>query len=208
VATEPIIVDPDDYDQRDAVAKTLTLLERVADENALGDYSVVDKPLGRYFGLYKPLGRLYYDSKVCRRPVKTPGYAWSFTGYKADRTAPGVIAHEMGHHAWEVITRRLDGGVVSRRRRTMYLVWKEIAKKEAEVTSYASHIPEEDFAEAFKVFVLNPDLLRTGRPVRWAAMSALGLKPAFDVPWELVLIHAHDKIIAAAKKWIAKGGAR
>lgn len=200
MASFPIVVDPFDYDQIAAVLATLELLEHFARENSLSAYTVEDERLGRYFGLYRPLGRISYDSKRCLKPVKTPGYAWSYTGYKSDRTAPGVLAHEMGHHVWEC----LCGPVPRRRRqRKLFPVWSDVIRVEAAVTSYGN-IPEEDFAETLRIFILNPDLLRTGRPQRYELLTQLGLKPAFDMPWRDILLFAHDKFISAAESWIKK----
>src|SRR5690606_20140853 len=43
-------------------------------------------------------GVIFVNLKKSRVPTKAPGFQWSYTGYKADVTAPGVLAHELGHY--------------------------------------------------------------------------------------------------------------
>ena len=128
-----------------------------------------------------------YNLKRSRVPVKTPGFSWSYTGYKADLTVAGVLAHEFGHY--------LDD--------TLKMPSKKIKKeigKEKKVSSYEPNTMEV-FAESVKLFVLNPDLLRVGRPKRYKFLIALGLKPVIADTWQTVLGNAHPKFIAAATNW-------
>jgi hypothetical protein len=125
---------------------------------------------------------------VCRPATRTPGYAWSFPGYKADTTPTGVVAHEVGHHVDAVMrVGELRG-------------WD----RETRVSSYEPN-RDEAFAEAFKLFVTNPDLLRVGRPRRWELLIGLGLDPGDLTPWDEVLTDrgAHPRFVAAARNWIS-----
>lgn len=138
------------------------------------------------FGWYRR-GKIHINMMKCRLPVKTPGYSWSFPGYKADLTPVGVYTHELGHHVDKLFGHpRLTG-------------WS----KEPRVTSYEPNRGEA-FAEAFKLFATNPDLLRVGRPVRWEFLLEHGLvSPDELVPWGDVLRRrgAHDKLLKAAENW-------
>lgn len=140
-------------------------------------------------------GHVFVNLPKSSLPTRTPGYAWSFPGYKADMTPVGVLAHETGHHVDELLgsDRPLTG-------------WRA----EAPVSGYEPDRAER-FAEAFRLFVTNPDLLRAGRPVRWAHLTeVLGLDPGPLVPWDQVLAErgAHARFLVAAKNWVAKGSTR
>lgn len=121
-------------------------------------------------------------------PVKTPGFSWSFTGYKADLTYLGIIAHELGH--WmDFKTKGLDKAFIS------------VVKKEAPVSSYEPNI-HEAIAEAFKLYILNPDLLKRGRPLRYEALKSFGLKTIHNMTHEEVLTYAHPKLLKASYNWM------
>lgn len=134
--------------------------------------------------------RLRYNIKRCRTPVNNPGFAWSYTGYKSDMTVAGVVAHEFGHYIDDIL-------------KTPSKRIKKAVAGESCVTSYEPNTYE-IFAEAFRVFVLNPELLKIGRPKRYAFFEGLGLKPVILDNWEYVLGHAHNKIINAAHSWIKR----
>lgn len=127
--------------------------------------------------------RIEINLKKCKSPVITPGFSWSFTGYKSDVTPSGVLAHEIGHY--------LD-----------YLSgWKyskniPIKKK---ITSYEPN-KLESFAETIRLFILNPDLLKTKWVERYNYIIQLGLKPIITDSWQEVLINAHEKIINQCNK--------
>jgi hypothetical protein len=92
--------------------------------------------------------------------IGTSGRQWSFPGYTVDRTPYGVIAHELAHH--------LDGaegaagGHFGR-------VWAA-KTREAPISGYAPNY-NEWFAEMFRVYVTNPDLLRRLRPKTFELMA-------------------------------------
>jgi hypothetical protein len=134
--------------------------------------------------------RLLYNIKRCRTPINVPGFAWSYTGYKSDMTVAGVLAHEFGHYIDDIHknpSKRI----------------KKAIGTESCVTSYEPNLYE-IFAEAFRVFVLNPNLLQIGRPRRYNYFIELGLKPVVLDDWEYVLGNAHPKIISAAKSWLKR----
>lgn len=123
------------------------------------------------------------------RPVtKTPGFSWTFPGWKADLTALGIVTHEVGHHIHAQFP----------------MIDTRDWRREAPVTSYEPN-RHESFAEAVKLFLTNPDLLRVGRPIRYATLTSILAVPHL-VPWRDVLNArgAHEKFISAATNWIAR----
>lgn len=83
--------------------------------------------------------------------------AWSWPGNTTDREPYGVLAHELGHHCDYTV-----GGMKGD-------YWSDhsmdIAKSSGEqpISGYADNVAEW-YAEMFRVFVTNPDLLRHLRP--------------------------------------------
>lgn len=137
-------------------------------------------------------GQVHINLARNRPPTKTPGFAWSFPGYKADMTPVGVIAHETGHHIDRL---RCHRSLPSR--------WLE----EAPVSGYEPN-RNESVAEAIRLMITNPDLLRAGRPARFTTLhEAWDIEPVALDDWEQVLIDrgAHEKFLAAAKNWIKRG---
>jgi hypothetical protein len=138
-----------------------------------------------------------------------PGYggrAWSWPGYIIDRTPYGVYQHELGHHVDCVLgghTRRGFGGLSPG-------LWKQA--NEPAITGYPDEYddPEERaaewFAEAFRLFVTNPDLLRAFRPATHAALLGAGLKPVTARPWRTILeaSGAPERTLAMAAKKVSK----
>lgn len=138
---------------------------------------------------------MFVNLKRSRVPVKVPGFQWSFTGFKADLTAPGILAHETGHHVHNLLNPRFGA-------QNVIAMIRKCAANEPRVSSYEPNA-HETFAEAMRLFILNPELLREGRPIRWAMLTGdLNLKPLHAAPWRDVLVHAHPRLIAAAEKWI------
>ena len=145
-------------------------------------------------GFYRPTV-VSYCSVNHSLPVKVPVRAWSFPGYKADVTPVGVIAHEVGHHVDHLTDLR----------KKFKTEWESVVQQEPAVTSYEPH-PGEAFAEALRLFITNPHLLRLGRPKRYAFIThTLQLMPLHDEPWHVVLFHAHERFHEVARKWISSG---
>jgi len=111
-----------------------------------------------------------------------PIRAWSYSGWKSDRTAPGVTAHEVGHHVDQELQEPSSSVQLDR------------------VTGYSAVHPEEAWAEAVRVFILNPDLLRSLFPRSYKALVDCGLRPIVDLTWQQVLVHAHPRYHELALK--------
>lgn len=125
--------------------------------------------------------------------IGTAGRAWSYPGYVIDRTPHGVVAHELGHH---VDFTRSDakgayGGDFSTAMRK--------ATGEPKLTNYCPN-DWEWFAEIFRLFVTNSDLLRAVRPRAHAAIVDAGYRPVVDRPWRDVLAGAPPRAIDMAGK--------
>lgn len=144
---------------------------------------------GMYVG-WRREPTIYVNVKVCATPVLNPGYRrWSYPGWKTDRTAVGVVAHECGHHAEEELRKKgfkLDS------------VWKSIIKTK-KVSGYEP-IPAESWAETLRLFILNPDLLEKAIPARYSYISKW-LQPSETRSWDEVL-NQHPGYLAAAENWI------
>lgn len=206
---EPFVVNPEGYNKEVAVKAAGEYVEAFLDHNEIRH---VDHYLFAPDESRKPPGQnpwhdngwywqgtLFVNLKRSRYPVKNPGFAWSFTGFKADLTAPGILAHETGHHIHHEIDKKID----YKHRRIMLDCLRGLAKAEAAVSGYEPN-PYEVMAEACRLFILNPVLLAEGRPKRYAFLIGLGLKPLHNVPWRDVLKHAHPRLVKAAENWILK----
>lgn len=130
-----------------------------------------------------------------------PNYSWP--GFISDRTPYGVIQHELGHHVDEVrsglnVYRNKSGDFFSDRIRKI--------SGEKPITSYAPNTMEW-FAEIFRLFVTNPDLLSIIRPKAYNALILEGgLQPVIDLNSEDVLLkwNCPPRIFERAHDWIAK----
>lgn len=115
------------------------------------------------------------------------GMAWSYPGYVVDRTPYGVLAHELGHHLDEAHGPR--GGIRAR-------TWQQETNEPA-ITSYAPNV-NEWFAEIFRLFVTNPDLLRLIRPRMFVRLND-SFKSVESRSWDEVLIEARQQNAARNK---------
>jgi hypothetical protein len=208
--TNPFIVDPSNYDKFVAIRDAAHYVEDFLDHNGyphVKQYLLAPDPSkappgknpwhnnGWYWH-----GILFVNLSKSRTPVKSPGFCWSFTGFKADLTAPGILAHETGHHIHAEINNAID----TKHARIMLDCLRLIAKQEVAVSGYEPNA-HEIFAEMTRLFILNPKLLQEGRPLRYKFLLGCGLKPIHDTPWRDVLKYAHPRMISAAESWIRRG---
>lgn len=201
----PFIVNPKTYEKEAAFSDAVIYVNEFLTMNGL---SMPSKLITRvdeqekYNNVWRDKGWYRFDTmtmfvnvKRSKVPVKTPGFQWSYTGFKADLTAPGVLAHETGHHIHNMLNDKLGKMAIIR-------MINNVIDREISVSGYEPNAYE-SFAEAMRLFIMNPELLRTGRPARWnLIVDDMGLKPPHDASWRDVLINAHPKIINAAQKWI------
>ncbi len=99
---------------------------------------------------------------------------WTWPGSVTDREPYGVICHELGHHC-DWLAGKEQGSYGSE-------ISRELKKESGEpaITSYCPNSAEW-FAEMFRVFVTNPDLLSQVRPrtyklflIRWKPLPSQG----------------------------------
>lgn len=127
-------------------------------------------------------GRKYLiqiDANKCGKPREGSPPFMSWPGHQYDDTVTGTVAHEIGHIAhWHVSDR------ITRLRRKEIEV---IAMAEPEViTAYEKKNADERWAEAMRLFILNPSLLKKRWPMRFEYLSTLFL-PAVQVSSEEIL---------------------
>lgn len=136
---------------------------------------------------------------ICVPRCAAPGFAgrmWSWPGYTVDRTPYGVVQHELGHHV--DVQRGYHKGSY----------WSEFstgvreASGEEPITSYCPNNAEW-FAEMFRVFVTNPDLLRQVRP-RTHRELAGRFKPVFSDSWRARLAGAPERTLKAAERQVER----
>lgn len=122
--------------------------------------------------------------------IGTAGRAWSYPGYAIDRTPYGVIQHELGHHVdWLLSSQRgAYGGDFS--------VDLRSRSQEKKITNYCPN-DWEWFAEIFRLFVTNPDLLMRIRPKVHEEL-ANRFKPVETRSWQEVLAAAPQRTIEMA----------
>lgn len=177
------------------------LAERFCQLNSLPMPEVVDTPSD----MWRVSSCAYYRAgtiKICLPKCASPGYvgrSWSWPGYVIDRTPYGVIAHELGHHV----------DMLRGSNRQAY--WSDFSDKmrmtsgEPAITGYAPNTAEW-FAEIFRLFLTNPDLLRRVRPLAARELEYL-FRPAEERSWQEVLADAPERtILMARRKMIPEQG--
>lgn len=114
----------------------------------------------------------------CGRPCSPPNSRnWTWPGSTIDREPYGVVAHELGHH--------VDLVKSSAESRGKY--WGDFSKAvrkasgEKRLTNYCPD-SSEWFAEMFRLFVTNADLLRRVRPKTYAILRSY-FKPVSYPDW-------------------------
>lgn len=163
---------------------------------------IIDEFASRDYGWFEPKTpeSIFCNIRTCRPIAKTPGYDWSYPGYKVDITPAGIIAHEFGHYvSWHKF---------SKDKKIADAIHDVMLSGERAITSYdhKTSDPHETLAEMMRLFVTNPDLLRAGRPNRWSLMTRiLDYKPLIVSPWWKVLSEAHPAYINASEQWIKQG---
>lgn len=143
----------------------------------------------------------YYRANVVHIVVDkcaAVGYAgmqWSFPGHSVDRTPYGVIAHELGHHA-DVLKSTKVGRYYGN-----FSIEMRAVCGEAPLTSYCPD-DAEWFAEMFRLFVTNPDLLAKLRPITHENLCA-HFRPVFEDSWRERLQGAPDRTLLSIERKLA-----
>lgn len=133
------------------------------------------------------------NMKLCRAAVKTPGYDWTFPGSVNDLTPYGILAHEFGHYISDYISENVDTEFRKN--------FSRLKKHENNVTYMDDKDVDERMAEAARLFLTNPDLLKRARPKRYG-FFAEHYTPVVKKRWKTVLKNAHPKIITSVENWM------
>jgi Mlc titration factor MtfA (ptsG expression regulator) len=112
-----------------------------------------------------------------------------------DRTSYGVVQHEQGHAVDCAL-----GGASGDHYFSDFSVQLRSISREDKITNYCPN-DAEWFAEMFRLFVTNSDLLKNLRPRTYAIIKDF-FKPVIDQPWQHVLKDAPERTIAQAAKKI------
>lgn len=133
--------------------------------------------------------RIWVDIDLTNRPAFTKGRMWSWPGYKTDRTASGVLAHETGHFInWLIDNASFrDGQNKQIETNWLYSRWSVAVRQEKPVSGYEPTLGEA-FAEAMRLYISNPNLLEAARPQRYYLIRhELGLHHGVEGSWQDVL---------------------
>ncbi len=149
----------------------------------------------------KPCG--WYSSKtnditIMPNRCARPNPQWSWPSFTSDRTPYGVVAHEFGHYVED----NLSVDIMGIRSLVSYC---HKYSDEPPITSYAPN-NDEWFAEMFKLFLTNPDLLRLIRPKTYNIfVGKFKLKPAVTTNYVDTLnkFSAPQKVFARADNKIS-----
>jgi hypothetical protein len=185
------------------LARGGALLKLFCAENALPEPAVsVERPDAWAFGAvcaYYRDNTVHIVSELCAG-IGHAGRAWSFPGYTVDRTPYGVQQHELGHHV----------DVLRSTRKGPYFGDFSTALRghsgEEQISSYCPNTAEW-FAEMFRLFVTNPDLLRQLRPRTYRELTAAGFRPLFGRSWAGMLAGAPPRTLTAARRKVEVVGA-
>jgi len=132
-------------------------------------------------------GHIFINLKKCSG-IGRGGPAWSYPGHLVDRTPYGVLQHELGHYVDVRLSEVKAPYYGSHSLKVM------VESGEPGVTTY-THNHGEWWAEAFRVFVTNPDLLNRLRPRTFDLIHAR-LKPVELRSWREVLEDAPERTMS------------
>lgn len=148
---------------------------------------------------YYRAGRISVMVEKCAH-IGSSGMAWSYPGYKVDRTPYGVLQHELGHHIDRFFSQQFG------------LPFSEhIYTKEPHLTGYRgsggeynkTHFHMEWFAEHFRLFVTNPGLSQALAPVFNARLRSL-LWPVELRPPLTILLGAPERTRRMAERLLGE----
>lgn len=176
------------------LASGMELLKEFCEENSLSqpDIHIVHPDLWRFDAC------AYYredEITICPRrcaPIGRAARAWSYPGYVIDRTPHGVLQHELGHH----VDRERSG--IKGAYGGDFSVALRAKVGEPKLTNYCPN-DWEWFAEMFRLFITNSDLLKAVRPRTYTELRQL-YRPVVDAPWAEVLKDAPPRTIEMAGK--------
>lgn len=129
--------------------------------------------------------------------VGLAGQSWSYPGYPVDRTPYGVILHELGHHV-DLFKSKIKNNYFGDYSKFIF----DESGLEEPITNYCPDVAEW-FAEMFKLFLSNPNLLQILRPNTYKILSS-EFDNVIKDPWDKVLDQAPERTLNACKNKIKK----
>lgn len=145
-----------------------------------------------YDGIYPKRSLIQVNVGVTAWQVNNPTVRrQSRPGWKTDRTAKGVVLHELGHHVWYS------------RHGTCHVKWRRVLRQSHPSARVSGYEPcaEEAFAESFRLYALNPSLLKAALPARYDCIrSVFKIEPPTRQRWSTIL---PPEFHSRAKAWIA-----
>ena len=141
---------------------------------------------GTYYGHWISPNRIFVNVAKATSPARVRGRVWSYPGYKIDRTCAGILAHEFGHH-------------IAGHTKMNANDWRKVVAETLPVSGYEP-TANEAWAESMRIFILNPDLLRQGRRLRYEYITQY-FGPLHNATWQEVLKNAPEFILAQAAKF-------
>lgn len=133
--------------------------------------------------------------------VGTANRAWSWPGYITDRTPYGVLAHELGYHVDVTLGSAREEEEPLNGYSSTYSAACRERSKEPKLTSYCPNNAEW-FAEMFRLFVTNPNLLKYVRPSTYEVFLQEKLHVVETRSWREVLEGAPERTIEQAQNKI------
>ena len=157
--------------KRDILNKAIDLVDDFSRVNRIMPYRLKESryPYARNIfqvkGMFVSPNVIYVNLDKCAIPGSGTRMRFSFPGYKVDATPFGVLCHEFGHYiSW------LKNGI------GRSYEWELIVNNSRRISGYEPN-SEESFAESFRLFLTNSDMLKRGSGARYEFMLKLGLKP-------------------------------
>lgn len=173
------------------LAKGIELIQEFAEANHIAHPSIIiNTGIGDdYYGFIHLGNVIRINMKTCRSAVRNPGYDWTFPGYVTDFTPYGILAHEFGHYISDILGKDFRKNFIN------------LQRHESNVSLMDDKDVDERMAEAARLFITNPDLLKKGRPMRYGFFADY-YSPIIKNRWTTILKNAHPKILQAAENWM------
>lgn len=180
-------------DKRIQLLQAVALCSEFCERNGIYLPTIGESDRTRHLGYYTARGeRIVINPTRCSVASSSP-YAWTWPGYKADLTVIGVVAHELGHHWHWVFTR-------GKWRALTDIYRREVSRHEEPTTSYGRRNAGEAIAEAFKLFVTNPNLLLVYGPLAYGFFRQCGLVPVVTSTWREILERSPRHVAAVERR--------
>lgn len=135
--------------------------------------------------------RIAINVDYCNLPCQRVGFDKNWPGAPNDLTPYGIVLHEIGHY---IHFREEDDDKL--------LAYVRARASESKINT-ASKCVREDFAEAVRILISNPLLLKEGRPKRYKVLTEVfGLKTFRSNGWEANFTCMPKRLLWDVKGWV------